>query len=78
MKALKRGIAALLLLACLAAPVYAAEVEPVDPVPTETSEEGITPYAEETKWYYRVYSGRLQRRLWSLTYRCWLTEWIDC
>lgn len=78
MKALKRGIAALLLLACLAVPVCAAEVEPVDPTPAATSEEGITPYAEETQWFYREYNGKYQKRLWSLTYRRWLTEWIDC
>ena len=31
--------------------------------------------AEETIWYYRVYNGLLQRRLWSITYGYWLTDW---
>ena len=31
--------------------------------------------AEETQWYYRVKDGVLERRLWSLTYERWLTEW---
>lgn len=32
---------------------------------------------EETTWCYRVYNGILQKRLWSLTYGRWLTDWID-
>jgi hypothetical protein len=32
---------------------------------------------EETVWYFRIYMGRHQMRLWSLTYERWLTEWID-
>ena len=33
--------------------------------------------AEETTWYYRVFFGMVQKRLWSLTYGKWLTDWID-
>ena len=33
--------------------------------------------AEETWWYFRVWNGRNQMRLWSITYRKWLTDWID-
>lgn len=32
---------------------------------------------EETIWYFRVWNGRNQMRLWSLTYGRWLTDWID-
>ncbi|HBF65421.1 MAG TPA: hypothetical protein DDW34_06350 [Clostridium sp.] len=35
----------------------------------------IRPMAEQTEWMYRAVDGRLQRRLWSLTYGKWLTEW---
>jgi len=38
---------------------------------------GDSTRAEETLWYFRVVDGRVQMRLWSLTYRKWLTEWID-
>lgn len=32
--------------------------------------------AEETEWYYRVVDNYyVQQRLWSITYRKWLTEW---
>lgn len=33
---------------------------------------------EKTKWYYRVYLGKRQRRLWSLKEKKWLTDWMDC
>lgn len=32
-------------------------------------------FAEETEWYFRVVDGRIQKRLWSLTWGKWLTEW---
>lgn len=38
----------------------------------------VSPKAEETMWYYRIYNGHLQKRLWSLTRGIWLTEWEDC
>lgn len=31
---------------------------------------------EETEWYYRIADGLFQKRLWSLTYGYWLTDWI--
>ena len=33
---------------------------------------------EEFMWFYRVYNGKDQKRLWSLTYLRWVTDWIDC
>ena len=41
-------------------------------------DETISPYAEETSWYFRIKDGVLQRRLWSNTRGIWLTDWIDC
>lgn len=38
---------------------------------------GDSTRSEETAWYFRVYNGILQMRLWSLTYGRWLTDWID-
>lgn len=51
-------------------------------VPDEGSGEELTipgeqPRWEETKWYYRITDdGLVQKRLWSLTYGYWLTDWI--
>jgi len=42
------------------------------------TEPTISAFSEQTQWYYRAYNGKLQRRLWSLTYEKWLTDWIDC
>lgn len=37
----------------------------------------VTPASEQTVWYNRIYNGKLQKRLWSITYNKWLTDWID-
>lgn len=56
----------------------AAEVDvPVEPIAVTGAEEGISPQAEETIWYTRQYNGKMQKRLWSITHGCWLTDWID-
>lgn len=31
--------------------------------------------AEETTWYFRINNGVGERRLWSITYSRWLTDW---
>ena len=40
--------------------------------------ESMEPYAEQFEWYYRQYEGKTQKRLWSVTYSRWVTDWIDC
>ena len=48
-----------------------------DVVVTQVAETESVSRAEETAWYYRVTDdGLLQKRLWSLTYGYWLTDWI--
>lgn len=32
--------------------------------------------AEQTQWYYRINNGVPEKRLWSITYQRWLTDWI--
>jgi len=41
------------------------------------AEQGESTRAEETAWYFRVFNGMVQKRLWSYTYGRWLTDWID-
>ena len=57
----------------------ALAVETVAPIekPTNTQSIQITPRAEQFKWYYRIYNGVYQRRLWSLTEAEWLNEWTN-
>ena len=51
--------------------VYAASVS------TNAGADGVSVVqrAEETEWVYRVVDGKLQKRLWSITYEKWLTDW---
>ena len=79
---MRRFLCVMAVLAAMATSFYAsaapAAVEPIE-VPPASDEGGtIVPMAEETMWYYRIYEGRLQKRLWSLTRGIWLTEWEDC
>lgn len=49
-----------------------------DDKPTEgTSDVTGATRTEEVKWYFRIYNGRGQKRLWSVTYGYWITDWID-
>lgn len=74
-KLLIRCFATFLLLMCLSTAfsheyaVYAAEKA----IYTENG--GAVIQSEETEWRYRVVDGKPQKRLWSITYAKWLTEW---
>lgn len=46
------------------------------PVCTVESNE-ISVLTEETEWRFRTYNGVNQMRLWSITRRLWLTDWIN-
>ncbi len=70
-----RCSATFLLLMCLStafSPEYAVfAAEKV----SYTEDGGAVIYAEQTEWKYRVVDGKLQKRLWSVTYGEWLTDW---
>ncbi len=36
----------------------------------------VQPCVNKTQWYYRTYNGKRQRRLWSITYEKWMTDWM--
>lgn len=67
-------LAALSCLSIMATPVAAMDI------PETTDDTIITPQAEEVEWIYRqvIATGKYQRRLWSITYGYWKTDWIDC
>ena len=46
-------------------------------MPMAIVEDPVEPASEETVWYTRIYNGKVQRRLWSITYGEWLTDWED-
>lgn len=56
---------------------FASVALPDQPVAAQ-SEDTASPRAEETIWYTRMYNGKMQKRLWSITRGIWLTDWIDC
>ena len=59
-----------------AIPVLAA-VDGATNVSVTNAQTEISPKSEETVWYVRYVDGKRQRRLWSLTYERWLTDWLD-
>lgn len=73
MKRIYLWIAMVCLVFAMAVPAVVAAQPPVDTVQT-------TPEArsEEFIWVTRVYNGKQQKRLWSVTNACWMTDWIDC
>lgn len=57
--------------------ISAAYADSVSNAYVETSKEStIQPRAEETTWYLRNNNGVWEKRLWSITYGKWLTDWI--
>lgn len=60
----------------LSAPAYVAYgADTTAIVSSDLDEIIISPMAEQTEWMYRNVGDKIQRRLWSLTYGKWLTEW---
>ncbi|BAL00427.1 hypothetical protein OBV_32280 [Oscillibacter valericigenes Sjm18-20] len=57
--------------------VAAAESPSVLSKSAQSSTVEVVPRAEETEWHYRVFNGKTQMRLWSITENKWLTDWID-
>lgn len=78
---MKRIVSLLLALALcfsLSTAVFAESPDiPEDEDGNELVIPGDQPRAEETEWYYRITDdGLFQRRLWSITYMYWKTDWI--
>lgn len=76
MKKIIASIGALILCLSLSSPAFADYTTIDIPSTVEASSE-IQPHAEETEWVVRIYNGRVEKRLWSITYGKWLTDWID-
>lgn len=77
MKKLVSLLLTLVLLLSLSVPAFSDYTN--DPAQTEiiSTEKDPGPMRpEETEWYYRVADGLIQKRLWSITYGYWLTDWI--
>lgn len=66
------ALLALLLVFSVSAPVMAATIE-LNKM-AETSVEFQR--ADQFRWYYRIYNGENQKRLWNLTREIWVTDWM--
>lgn len=62
---------------CLIGSVSAVDHQPIGGASTEKAVTVGTPRAEEKQWCYRCIDGQNQKRLWSITYGKWLTDWIN-
>lgn len=74
MKKILLTVTIALLLSINILPVSASETIVPLAVPGNTI---VSPLSEETVWCNRIHNGMLQKRLWSITYGKWLTDWID-
>lgn len=69
------GLLASMMASFSAVPAMAAEVAEAKPVYVVMGEE-ISPFNEQTRIYFRITpAGRLQARVWSITWGRWLTDW---
>ncbi|KAF5059423.1 hypothetical protein DSECCO2_336060 [anaerobic digester metagenome] len=65
-----------LLASNLSTPAYVAYgADTTAIISSDMDEIVIRPMAEQTEWRYRDVGDKIQRRLWSLTYGKWLTDW---
>lgn len=51
---------------------------PNGPDLSQTQAESNTVRAEKTQWKYKYIDGVHYKRLWSITYSRWLTDWTPC
>jgi len=75
MKFKKIVISAILVLLICCSFVMPAFAAPYASTPAEITDASNGARAEKTQWYYRVNNGVVEKRLWSITYEKWLTEW---
>lgn len=65
--------------AALAITTFAPVVAQAAPAQASYAATDSARVVEKTEWHYRKTSdGKWQKRLWSITYQKWLTDWIDC
>lgn len=59
---------------CFTVPAFATSNN--YPTSGDRSEEVSVQRAEKREWRYRLHNGQPQKRLWSITYEYWVTDWM--
>ena len=75
MKKLKVFLLCTILSASFITPCWASTIQYSTSVQIVLQEISIK--SEVTKWYYRKHEGIKQKRLWSITYGYWKTDWMS-
>lgn len=66
-----------LLTLALVGPVSALAAEEAPSVANEQSDSTIQTRADKYEYYYRIYNGVPQYRIWNATDAVWVTDWIN-
>ncbi|MCL1884240.1 MAG: hypothetical protein FWF81_10900 [Defluviitaleaceae bacterium] len=65
------------LLVCIMSLSFAVPVMATEVIQKyEAAEQGIVPFTEQTRMYFRWHNGNLQSRVWSITNGRWMTDWV--
>lgn len=76
MKQLISFVLAIILCLSFAAPAFAVADTANEGWFAQVEDSDNPTRAEETEWIIRWADGLIQKRLWSITYGYWLTDWI--
>lgn len=75
MKKIKVFLLSTILCASFVTPCWASTVQ--CSASAEIVLQEVSTRSEVSKWYYRNYEGIKQKRLWSVTYGYWKTDWMS-
>lgn len=77
-KKILKLMAAIITISCIipSASALAADTPRHDFVSIQGTNSTAVIQAEQTEWYYRNNNGIMEKRLWSITYGIWLTDWM--
>lgn len=75
MKTIKKTILCIIVCLTLATSAFAVDIDRVN-ISNQVPGYGDNVNTEQVKWYTAVIDGVKYKRLWSITYGKWLTDWI--
>jgi hypothetical protein len=73
-KGILKLVAAIITLSCILPTASALAADST--VSVQGTNSTVAIQAEQTEWYYRNNNGIMEKRLWSITYGVWRTDWM--